>query len=936
LKKLLILIVLGGLAALMAETPAPLLVVQEEFWNGDRVNDVPSKTVPAGWVFFGQNTDKGGLDTNVFRSADKSLKVPATASGECGYNNHILPIVDAKRALTLSLFYNVSADYAGNTPYLAVNYFDDKDQLIKTQKYPLAVTEKGKFVNFTCQLNDQVPAGAKKFQLALTSKADGTTGTGAVYFDSIQVVLAPSAGTLAMLRGVNDGNWYKMGEAVGFKVNGKLPEGSTKLIGSVYDSTGVLVKKVESASELWSWRPEAPGFYQVAFAAVTPAGEIPLVEEFTERAWVNNIAAVYPMDKVNVVVVSDAKRDTRNLMGYQLDCFKGSQKAYGDRQVKTAAMLGGSWARMHVQWNEVEPEKGKYDWTFLDYYVDKCVENNLQPVVGFFGTPKWASGKPDDMRYLICVWGYTAWAPKDMADWENFVTALVNRYKDRVNTWEVWNEPHLPGFSCFWVDTPEKYTELLQRAYAVIKKNQPKSDVWIGGIGMRYLPFYDRIIEMGAGKSFDTLALHGHGVNPNEFFAIDKKYNSPTHKWANSEWHASLLRWGDGTYKLTENMRNIRMLIDLLKQINFGVTKIAFFETYNLVEKESLELYSVRGKEPMAHTSGLFRRKPYIQPMLGAAVMYQFSGLVGENAKVTGEYWFGKQKAVGVASDAGKIIVVWQETDAPQKLNDELAAIVKGKSITSWDGKNWQSDDLLQPNVMYFVRDAEIPASRKADKGVLAIGRQKLTLAGPKGNYGSKPLISDAGKLIFDNAQWMTTDWQKDLADGQTLPERKPKFAMSIAGNNLELVVDAPDDKHNQPNSGFKMYEGDGLQFAFDTAGEGYYADAIEFQMALTPKGPELLKQTSPSLVGDIPTNWTAAGLTVKTAKMWVERTDSRTRYLIQIPLTELYPMVVKAGQPLRFSLLINENDGTKRVGYYRWGDGIGKDKDPVYYGTLR
>ena len=53
-------------------------------------------------------------------------------------------------------------------------------------------------------------------------------------------------------------------------------------------------------------------------------------------------------------------------------------------------------------------------------------------------------------------------------------------------------------------------------------------------------------------------------------------------------------------------------------------------------------------------------------------------------------------------------------------------------------------------------------------------------------------------------------------------------------------------------------------------------------------------------------------------------------RYLIRLKKSELYPLILKPGDNLRFSLLVNDNNGQTRVGYLHWGDGIGDSKDPV------
>lgn len=66
-----------------------------------------------------------------------------------------------------------------------------------------------------------------------------------------------------------------------------------------------------------------------------------------------------------------------------------------------------------------------------------------------------------------------------------------------------------------------------------------------------------------------------------------------------------------------------------------------------------------------------------------------------------------------------------------------------------------------------------------------------------------------------------------------------------------------------------------------------------------------------------------------------MEKIPGGRRYLVRLKQSELYPLIPAVAEKLRFSLLINENDGSGRIGYHHWADGIGNGKDPVRYGTL-
>jgi hypothetical protein len=61
----------------------------------------------------------------------------------------------------------------------------------------------------------------------------------------------------------------------------------------------------------------------------------------------------------------------------------------------------------------------------------------------------------------------------------------------------------------------------------------------------------------------------------------------------------------------------------------------------------------------------------------------------------------------------------------------------------------------------------------------------------------------------------------------------------------------------------------------------------------------------------------------------------NRTLYSLRLPVEPFDLPELNAGTKLRFSLLVNCNDGRLRTGYLRWGDGIAGTKAPAEYCIL-
>ena len=94
-------------------------------------------------------------------------------------------------------------------------------------------------------------------------------------------------------------------------------------------------------------------------------------------------------------------------------------------------------------------------------------------------------------------------------------------------------------------------------------------------------------------------------------------------------------------------------------------------------------------------------------------------------------------------------------------------------------------------------------------------------------------------------------------------------------------------------------------------------------------------KVRAPDPDGDIPVRCSHSGSRADYARVAIERVGDMTVYKLRIEASELFPFVFSAGKAIRFSLLINNNDGKGRSSYLEWASGIGGAKNPAAFGTL-
>jgi hypothetical protein len=157
--------------------------------------------------------------------------------------------------------------------------------------------------------------------------------------------------------------------------------------------------------------------------------------------------------------------------------------------------------RTAVRWDVAEPIKGVYDWEESDYKIGIILGLSLAEdiLVVITNSPPWASNTSTETPDF---WTYP---PTDAQDFKDFVTELVNRYKDKVKYWEIWNEPNLHEY---WKGTEEQYSTLLRFTYEGIKSADPDAVVISGGMSNADFDWTRRMYESGWKPYFDILGIH--------------------------------------------------------------------------------------------------------------------------------------------------------------------------------------------------------------------------------------------------------------------------------------------------------------------------------------------------------------------------------------------------------------------------------------------
>lgn len=748
------------------------------------------------------------------------------------------------------------------------------------------------------------------------------------------------------------GAWWTVNEPVLYTISsGKFPAEVTSLEGRITDVSGrsvatVVVPRDKVEQSGWSWKATEPGYYEVRFFGVLPGKDpLPLSPESVALRAPNGVVSNLARDSFQFVVFPIRFPDAGHSGQF------GFTYTFNPQALPLAQRVGFDFALLHsVGWGAqftnlekgLEPEKGVYRWEILDPHVDALSKAGIEMAANICYTPAWASSHPEEIEKIdVCVRKANAYAPKDLNDFRNFMEKVVARYKDRIRIWEIWNEPNMPGASCFWADTPANYVKLLQVGYETVKKVQPDSEVWLGGIGARanYHSFYWNALRGGAAPFYDVLSVHGSWNNPTAYRRVEESLGVKPRPLVNSEWHAILCgNFGKGPFP-SETELSSRMMMDLLQQLRGGIKRTVLFEMFNLVEKEELD-FAVEQRW-FVHSSGLFRRRPRPEPRHAALVMATFLHLSGKKADYVEEYILsGGGSGVRLKTARGEMLALWVERAAcPQDVVSTLTG--KGSVLYDWESKTIPAsaaEPILKPGIIYFLTAPEAKALAALKPARVLVNPREQQQQGLK--VPEAPLLKSelfVSSPAREITAWpLSTDWHwTTVLNSPTTKPLSAHASVSAHANGLDVLVEVTDPLHVQNETPNRLWYGDSLQIGIDCEDNGLVGSNAEFGVALTANGPLVMKYAAAELRGDLPSNWSPVGQPAKFVQCEINRNAGKTLYRLRFPWSELYPLAYMPGKPVHLSIVVNENDGSGRVGYLEWGNGIGGDKNPSLYGKL-
>lgn len=182
------------------------------------------------------------------------------------------------------------------------------------------------------------------------------------------------------------------------------------------------------------------------------------------------------------------------------------------RDFREAKALKADTLRLTLRWNWLSPTSRRaYDGkraARVDRYLELAHRLGLRVVLTTLNTPCWAAQQPT----LVC--GPTP--PRDPADYGHFVSFVAERWGNRLDAIEVWNEPN---GNLQWNGTPGQYVQLVRAARIAVNHSTYKDLPVVGGaLSGSDSEYLQQLYDNGLGRAADAVSIHPYDFNLSDGF----------------------------------------------------------------------------------------------------------------------------------------------------------------------------------------------------------------------------------------------------------------------------------------------------------------------------------------------------------------------------------------------------------------------------------
>ncbi len=163
--------------------------------------------------------------------------------------------------------------------------------------------------------------------------------------------------------------------------------------------------------------------------------------------------------------------------------------------------MGSHWIRQTFRWDNVNPEQNEWDFERFDSLMDLADRNGIKVIAVLAYDVEWIYPGGRALRNI---------SPELSGYYLEYVRRVVERYRGRVDAWEIWNEPNIK----FWKGADSDFFALASQTGQLINEIDKETPLLVGATFRTPEKFIRGLYEYGAFEYADALSIHPYAATP--------------------------------------------------------------------------------------------------------------------------------------------------------------------------------------------------------------------------------------------------------------------------------------------------------------------------------------------------------------------------------------------------------------------------------------
>ena len=204
---------------------------------------------------------------------------------------------------------------------------------------------------------------------------------------------------------------------------------------------------------------------------------------------------------------------------YGIQTFVWWDHGFAGRDLDWVQRMVFSHVKQTFAWEDVQPERGVFDFTQSDRILNELERRNLKLVARLSDAPDWAHPQIEGERGV----DYVDAPPTDLADFATYCGAIAERYRGRISAYQIWNEPNLSREWGSRQPNAAGYVGLLAACSNAIRAADPAAILISAGLSptgnydTTATPddlFLQQMYDAGFQQYIDVVGMHAPGYSP--------------------------------------------------------------------------------------------------------------------------------------------------------------------------------------------------------------------------------------------------------------------------------------------------------------------------------------------------------------------------------------------------------------------------------------